>query len=180
MRLTRTFTPLVAAVCIAAAAPASSSGRPMTDVVPVKPHIGRCYQLNPIAPGQPRGRHRVLCGDAGALVPTGDLDEATVSALRSQTSGGDIPWDTIALGVAAAALALSAAAVTDGRRRARRRHVGVSRTLMINREGHMQPPSAGVVDADETPWKGALQPDPRLVQRPAATVWHDARPEERP
>jgi hypothetical protein len=133
MRLIRTFTPLVAIVCIAAALPAPSSARPITDRVLVKPH-GRCYQLNPITPGQPRGLHRVLCGNSGALLPA-DLDEPTVSALHSQASGEGVPWDTIALVVAALALVLSAAAATSGRRRVRSRRAGASRTLMTNPEG---------------------------------------------
>jgi hypothetical protein len=51
---------LAAAVALALA-PASSSARPIQDRAPAS-HLDRCYQLNPVVPGQPRGVHRVPCG----------------------------------------------------------------------------------------------------------------------
>ena len=60
MLTTRVLTSFAAAVALAIA-PASSSARPIEDRAD-KSHPDRCYQLNPIVPGQPRGVHRVPCG----------------------------------------------------------------------------------------------------------------------
>ncbi len=60
MLTTRVLTSFAAAVALALA-PASSSARPLQDRA-AQSHPARCYQLNPIVPGQPRGVHRVPCG----------------------------------------------------------------------------------------------------------------------
>jgi hypothetical protein len=60
MLTTRVLPSFVAAAALAIA-PAASSARPIEDRANT-PHLDRCYQLNPVVPGQPRGVHRVPCG----------------------------------------------------------------------------------------------------------------------
>jgi hypothetical protein len=63
MLTTRVLTTFAAAAVALAIAPAASSARPIQDRAG-KSHPDRCYQLNPVVPGQPRGVHRVPCGVA--------------------------------------------------------------------------------------------------------------------
>jgi hypothetical protein len=60
MLTTRVLTVLATAVALALA-PAASSARPIQERAEAS-HLDRCYQLNPVVPGQPRGVHRVPCG----------------------------------------------------------------------------------------------------------------------
>jgi hypothetical protein len=113
MRTARILPVLAVAASIAAAAPASSSARPI-DERPDASSAGRCYQLNPPVAGRPRGSHRVLCG------PTGLDSPVTVSELHSQSPAGAARREVVTLGVAVAGLALSAAALIAGRRRSHR------------------------------------------------------------
>jgi hypothetical protein len=74
MLTTRVLTSLAAAAALAIA-PAASSAQPIRDRAD-KPHAERCYQLNPVVPGQPRGVHRVPCGvDA----PDGNVPRSSTS-----------------------------------------------------------------------------------------------------
>jgi hypothetical protein len=112
MRSTRTVTSLALAAAITAAAPSAAGARPI-DVPPAAPDSQQCFQLNPIAPGQERGVHRVLCG------PSGDDRPAVVSDLHPAQSGSS--WDEIALLVAAAGLTLSTVGLATRRRSPQRR-----------------------------------------------------------
>jgi hypothetical protein len=124
MRITRTLTALAVATSIAAAAPATSSARPI-DGVTIKHHGQNCYQTGPIVGNSAGTRHRVLCDVVGGPVPANRGDAVTVAKLHSEPSGG-FPWETVAIGIALTGVALSAAAVTTGRqRRSRRRRVAV-------------------------------------------------------
>jgi hypothetical protein len=60
MLTTRVLASFAAAVALAIA-PASSGARPIEDRANTS-HPVRCYQLNPVVPGQLRGVHRVPCG----------------------------------------------------------------------------------------------------------------------
>jgi hypothetical protein len=60
MLTTRILTSFAAAAALALA-PTSSSAQPIQDRAG-NSHPDRCYQLNPVVPGQPRGIHRVPCG----------------------------------------------------------------------------------------------------------------------
>jgi hypothetical protein len=74
MFTTRVLTVLAAAVALALA-PAASSAQPIQDRADTS-HADRCYQLNPVVPGQPRGVHRVPCGvDA----PDGNVPSSSTS-----------------------------------------------------------------------------------------------------
>jgi hypothetical protein len=61
MLTTRVITSLATVAVAVAFAPASSSARPIQERAQ-QPRLDRCYQLNPVVPGQPRGSHRVPCG----------------------------------------------------------------------------------------------------------------------
>ena len=73
----------------------------------------RCFQLNPIAPGQERGVHRVACG------PTGEDSQAFVTDLHPAHYGS--VWDELALVLAAAGLTLSTVGLVARRRAPQRR-----------------------------------------------------------
>jgi hypothetical protein len=112
MHITRTLTPLAVAAGIAGASPASSSARFLDETAPVRQHLERCYQLDPIATEGRRAMHRVPCGE-----PTRGAQEAavTVSKLHAAPPRRDSPWDAIALAAAGSGLVLSAAAVALAR-----------------------------------------------------------------